>query len=102
MKRFAGPITLAMLFTALVVTLVVTTPSMSAPSGGKHELILMRCDMDQGVFKVTTYSTSQSAPPKTTDNCAESLASHHRHGFTIEDVGYFDAGEGYIVYTLSR
>lgn len=102
MSRFFVPTTLlAVLVVVVLGSLIFSTSSMSE-SNVKHTLILMRCEMIGNDFRVTTYSGSQSAPSRTTDNCAETLANLHRDGFTLENIGYFYTGEGYIVYTLVR
>ena len=45
---------------------------------------------------------SSSAPSKRADNCAESVSTLHRDGFVIEDVGYVEAEDGYMVLVLVR
>jgi hypothetical protein len=105
MRRTAAPAALlAVLLTVLAVTFFVVTPSMSQPrtTFAKHEVILMRCEPKGGGFTVTNYSSSQSAPTRTTDNCAEALSINDRNGFVIVDILRFDSGGGYIVYTLAR
>ena len=105
MKRTVAPAALiAVLLTVIAATLLVATPSISQQrtTYEKHEVILMRCEMKGGGFSVTNYSASQSAPAKTTDNCAEALSINDRNGFVIVETLRFDSGEGYIVYTLAR
>lgn len=102
MRRIFVPATLlAVLLIVLFGSIVFSTKSLSQ-SHVKHELILMRCETIANEFRVTTYSGSQSAPSKTTENCPETLARLHRDGFEIEHIGYFYTGDGYIVYTLTR
>ena len=103
MKKSAAALILV-LATVLAVTFIVTTPSMSQSRkiSKNHEVILMRCEMKGSGFNVTNYGYSQSAPTKSTDNCAEALSVSDRNGFVIMDVQQFNSGDGYLVYTLAR
>ena len=102
MKRFFVPTTLLAVLVAVVFGSLIFSAKSMPESSVKHTVILMRCEMIGNNFRVTTYSGSQSAPSRTIDNCAESLANLHRDGFSLEHIGYFYTGDGYIVYTLVR
>ena len=103
MKR---PLSLVLLATAAAAALAVTALATRTPAAEerriKRDVILMRCDNGSSGFKITSYSSSASAPSKSVDNCAETLSTLHRDGFEIADIGYVDADDGYLVLVLGR
>jgi hypothetical protein len=97
-------VTITLVVAAAVATLA-TSALVRGPAAQqrtKRDVIMMRCEAGSSGFKVTSYSASASAPSKKADNCAESVSTLHRDGFMIEDAGYVDAEDGYMVLVLVR
>jgi len=93
----------------LVVAAAAAALAISALVGGpaaqqrtKRDVIMIQCQAGSQGFRITSYSASASAPSKKADNCAETVSTLHRDGFLIEDVGYVDAENGYMVLVLVR
>lgn len=83
----------------LVAAAVASFRSEAQQAPAQREVIMIRCDLE---FNVDSYQGSASAPGKRAANCAENISLLHRDGFSVEDVGHFDVGDGALVYTMVR
>lgn len=74
----------------------------TSQTGGKGEVIMMRCSIDQSRFKVVAFEGSPSAPVKKSEICPEELSLLLKEGFTIRDAIHSDFDQKFAVYLLVR
>lgn len=106
-KSFAGMATGAVLAASVAALIALTLPSAPAQEAAvsvrrRVEVVMVRCTPVVGRFAVTAYQGSTTAPAQRSDSCPETLSLLVGDGFEVQEVGYFDVDDDYVVYTLAR